>query len=108
MSKPSNPFRYFNSSPEVIRLVVMMGQHTNLPGDPLWQKLIGEAFASELELLDRFAKLELMVMRERNRVLECRDKRHVAQIEEVRAWIDAGLLASPPVKLPTELAGAVV
>ena len=24
MSKPANPFRYFNSSPEVIRLVVMM------------------------------------------------------------------------------------
>ena len=24
MSKPQNPFRYFNSSPEVIRLVVMM------------------------------------------------------------------------------------
>ncbi len=24
MSKPHNPFRYFNSSPEVIRLVVML------------------------------------------------------------------------------------
>ena len=24
MTKPANPFRYFNSSPEVIRLVVMM------------------------------------------------------------------------------------
>lgn len=24
MSKPDNPFRYFNSSPEVIRLVVML------------------------------------------------------------------------------------
>jgi putative transposase len=24
MSKPTNPFRYFNSSPDVIRLVVMM------------------------------------------------------------------------------------
>ena len=24
MTRPSNPFRYFNSSPEVIRLVVMM------------------------------------------------------------------------------------
>lgn len=25
MSKTDNPFRYFNQSPEVIRLVVMMG-----------------------------------------------------------------------------------
>jgi putative transposase len=24
MNKPANPFRYFNSSPEVIRLAVMM------------------------------------------------------------------------------------
>ena len=24
MTKPANPFRYFNSSPEIIRLVVMM------------------------------------------------------------------------------------
>ena len=24
MTRPANPFRYFNSSPEVIRLVVMM------------------------------------------------------------------------------------
>ncbi len=24
MTKPANPFRYFNSSPEVIRLAVMM------------------------------------------------------------------------------------
>ena len=24
MTKPTNPFRYFSSSPEVIRLVVMM------------------------------------------------------------------------------------
>jgi len=29
MTRPTNPFRYFNSSPEVIRLVVMM--YVNYP-----------------------------------------------------------------------------
>jgi len=27
MAEPKNPFRYFNSSPEVVRLVVMMQRY---------------------------------------------------------------------------------
>ena len=38
MTTPANPFRYFNSSPEVIRLVVLMYVGIVICGRPLPRK----------------------------------------------------------------------
>ena len=66
MTKPANPFRYFNSSPEVIRLVVMMyvkfplslrnvedllherGIHVSYETVRFWWNRFGPMFAAEI------------------------------------------------------------
>ena len=69
MTKPANPFRYFNSSPEVIRLVVMMdvkyrlslrnvedllherGIDISYEAVRFWWNRFGPMFAAEIRLL---------------------------------------------------------
>ena len=53
MTKPANPFRYFNSSPEVIRLVVMMYVKINGEMHYLWR-----AVDHEGEVLESFVTKE--------------------------------------------------
>jgi hypothetical protein len=61
--------------------------------DPRWQALLGEAFTSELALIDKLMQLEFLVLRERDRVLEMRDKRHAMQVREALLMISNGLLS---------------
>ena len=61
--------------------------------DPRWQVLLGEAFTSELALIDKLMQLEFLVLRERDRVLEMRDKRHAMQVREALLMISNGLLS---------------
>jgi transposase-like protein len=58
--KPASPFRYFNSSPEVIRLVVMM--YVKLGGEMVY---LWRAVDQEGEILESF-------------VTKSRDKLHMA------------------------------
>jgi len=61
--------------------------------DPRWQALLGEAFTNELALIDKLIQLEFLVLRERDRVLEMRDRRHAMQVREALHMIRNGLLS---------------
>lgn len=63
--------------------------------DPRLQRLLGKAFASRMEQIDSFSQLEVMVMRERDRIISCRDRRHEVQVREILGMMQNGLLDSP-------------
>lgn len=77
---------------ELVRSVQRGSDHAAASLDPRWQSLLGEAFMSEIALIDKLTQLEFMVLRERDRILEVRDKRHTKQVQELINEIENGIL----------------
>lgn len=77
---------------ELVRSVQRGSDHAAASLDPRWQILLGEAFMSEIALIDKLTQLEFMVLRERDRILEVRDKRHTKQVQELINEIQNGIL----------------
>lgn len=77
---------------ELVRSVQRGSDHAAASLDPRWQSLLGEAFMSEIALIDKLTQLEFMVLRERDRILEVRDKRHTKQVQELINEIQNGIL----------------
>lgn len=77
---------------ELVRSVQRGNDHAAASLDPRWQSLLGEAFMSEIALIDKLTQLEFMVLRERDRILEVRDKRHTKQVQELINEIENGIL----------------
>ena len=77
---------------ELVRSVQRGSDHAAASLDPRWQSLLGEAFMREIALIDKLTQLEFMVLRERDRILEVRDKRHTKQVQEVIHEIENGIL----------------
>ncbi len=75
MTKPANPFRYFNSSPEVIRLVVMMYVKYPLSlrnvEDLLHERGIGVCYVTVLFWWNRFGPMFASEIRKKRVDLTC-------------------------------------
>jgi len=89
---------------ELVRRVRRGADVASVALDPRWQGLLGDAFSSEIALIDKLMQLEFQVLRERDRVLRMRDKRHFMQVKEALGMISEGLLeqARPMLSNPEE------
>lgn len=68
-----------------------------VPGtdDPRLQRLLGKAYAARTKQIESLSQMEFQVMRERDRIIRCRDSRHEIQVSELLEMIEKGLLDSP-------------
>lgn len=80
------------SALDLVRQVRQGAQGPAASLDPRWQSLLGEAFMTEIALIDKLTQLEFMVLRERDRILKVRDQRHAKQVRELIHEIESGIL----------------
>lgn len=63
--------------------------------EPRLQRLLGKASALHMKQIESFLQMEFQVMRERDRIIRCRDERHQHQVRELLEMIENGLIDSP-------------